>query len=493
MVTAADYVALTLPWVRPFVQHAAVDGLVTLGGYVGTLVALLIYPRTAARPGERAALAIDTMVSVGGLGLLSWVLVTQATASLVAEPGTVWWVRVFGLSQLALIAGLNVVIVRGQAVPSTRAFWWFISGQALYVPVVLLSQLFEARLIAAWPIDLVYYLGVLPTFVAAYLFRTDPMTAAPSGAGPTWLRDLNPLPLAMPLLVGGALLTMLVVRGPAGPALPLAATLVAMSLLLALRLLLSAHRTAMQAREEAAREERRQADRLQAVGRLAGGIAHEFNNLMARVIGNTELGEASLPIDAEAREHFVRARTAALRAAELTSQLLAFSGQRHTRPMLLDAEAVVHEAVQQATRDAGAGIGVDFTAGPGPAAIFADPGQLRGAIAQLVDNALEAMPQGGRLSVSVVRQTLSAPLGTSLLSVGAGTYVVTTVADTGVGMDAEAVRVACEPFYSTKPAHLGAGLGLAVVHGFVASHDGGLVIDSTPGMGTTVRVYLPAA
>lgn len=493
LVTAVDYVALTLPGLGPIARHPTIDGVITLGGYVGTLVALLLYPRTPARPGERAALAIDTTVSAGGLALLSWMLVTQAAESLAAEPANVWWVRVFGLSQLALIAGLNVVIVRGEAVPSTRAFWWFIAGQSLYVPVVLLSQLFEAGLIPVWPIDLVYYLGVLPTLVAACLIRRDPLSLSPAGAGPAWLRDLNPLPLAMPLCVGGVLLATIVAGSRSSTTLPLAAALVAISLLLSVRLLLSAHRTARLAREEAVHEQRRQADRLQAVGRLAGGIAHEFNNLMARIIGNTELGEASLPDGADAREHFVRARVAALRAADLTSQLLAFSGQRHALPVRVDAEAIVHDTVRRATADAAPGIGVECTAGPGPLAVVADPAQLRGAVARLVANALEAMPGGGRLTVSLTRQTLTAPLAPAVLPVPAGTYVVMAVSDTGVGMDAEALRVACEPFYSTKPAHLGAGLGLAVVHGFVASHEGGLAIESTPARGTTVCVYLRAA
>ncbi|MEZ5417580.1 MAG: ATP-binding protein [Vicinamibacterales bacterium] len=295
----------------------------------------------------------------------------------------------------------------------------------------------------------------------------------------------------MALFVGVALLAALT-AGQQRSALALAAALVAISALLAGRLLLSAHRAGALAREEAAREQRRQAERLEAVSRLAGGIAHEFNNLMARIIGNAELGEASLPAGAEAREHFVRARAAAARAADLTSQLLAFSGQRHTRPTLVDAETAAHESLRRATHDLGVGIGVEFTAGPGPSAVLADPEQLRGAVEQLIENAIEAMPQGGRLVIGLSREVLDTALESSVLSVPPGKYVVLTVADTGMGMNPDVVRIACEPFYSTKPAHLGAGLGLAVVHGFVTSHGGGLTIDSTPGAGTTVRLYLPA-
>jgi signal transduction histidine kinase len=474
------------PWIS-----ATTDSLLTLAGYVATLVALLIYPRAPARPGEGTPLAIDTAVSTGSLALLSWTLVTQVSQERATDATNELLILVFGVAQLALIAGLNVVVVRGLAVPSPRAFWWFVTGQVLYVPVTLAVQFQEAGLLPSWPGDVVYFLGVLPTFVACLAFRRDPMVLAGRG-GPAWLHDLNPLPLSMPLLLGVALLLTLAV-GPATSALPLAAALMAVSLLLAVRLLVSAHRTSLQARAEAEREQRRQGDRLQAVGRLAGGIAHEFNNLMARVVGHAELGEAAAEDATEVREHFAGARRAAVRAAELTSQLLAFSGQQRSQQTLVDAEATVHERYLRVVRDLPAAIQTELQRGPGPLAILADGAQLSDAVEQLIDNAVEAMPHGGRLSVRVAREQIHALTLLTPLSVPAGTYVVIAVADTGVGMAADAVAVACDPFYSTKPAHLGAGMGLASVHGFIAAHSGGLAIESEVGRGTTVRLYLPAA
>jgi signal transduction histidine kinase len=474
----------------PVLLSPGVDSVLTLAGYVATLAALLVYPRTPARAGESASLAIDFVITVGGLGLLSWTLVTEASVGRITDPMAQTYIRMFGLAQLAMIAGLNVVVVRGVVVPSARAFWWFIAGQTLYLPVVFLSQLSEAGLIADWPIDVVYYAGVLPTLVAAHLFRSDPMTAA-ADSGPAWLRDLNPLPLAMPLLSGIALLASLVV-GPTSAALPLAGTLVAISMLLAARLLLSAHRTAALAAADAAREQRRQAERLQAVGRLAGGVAHEFNNLMARVIGNAELGEASLPNGADARDYFARTRVAAERAADLTSQLLAFSGQQRTRPEAVDVSTLVDDVTHRAQRSIPLGIVLVRQHESGSSVALVDPLQLRAAVEELLDNAAEAMARGGRMVVRTGRQTLERPLVTPWLPVPAGTYVLVAVEDSGIGMTADALRVACDPFYSTKPAHLGAGLGLASVHGFIAAHGGGLAIDSVVGRGTTVRLYLPA-
>lgn len=476
----------------PTLVPPAVDSVLSLASYVATLWGLLVYPRKPARPGEHAALAIDAVVTVGGLGLLGWLLVTEASTELTADPASVLWIRMFGLSQLAMIVGLNVLIVRGLAVPSARAFWWYVTGQTLYIPVIALTQLAEAGVIDERAADLFYFLGLLPTLMAAVAFRIDPIETGSEGGGPLWLRDLNPLPLAMPLFVGAALLLSLTSGGMAR-ALPLAAALVAISLLLAARLLLSAHRTAALAQAAAAREQRRQADRLQALGRLAGGVAHEFNNLMARVIGNTELGEASLPAGSDARDYFGRARAAAQRAADLTSQLLAFSGQQRTRLEMVDADTLVHETYLRLSRALPAAIVPELQRGGGPCAVFADPAQLRAAMEQIVDNAVEAMPNGGRLVVTVSRETLRQPLVSTLLSAPPGTYVVAAVGDTGSGMTAEAIAVACDPFYSTKPAHLGAGLGLASVHGVVAAHAGGLVIESAPGRGTTVRLYLPAA
>lgn len=492
LATAVDYVLL-LPEALggPVLISQTVDAWISLASYLGSLATLLLYPRTAARSGETAALALDTIITVGGVSLLSWTLVTQPSEAVTRDATAHLFVRMFGLAQLAMLAGVNVVVVRGAPLPSVRAFWWFVSGQMLYLPVVCLAQLQEAGFVASWPVDVVYFLGVLPTLVAAHLMRTDPIGPANAG-GAHWFLGLNPLPLVIPVIIGVALVGVLV-AGATAPALWLAIALTGISVLLVVRLLLSARHNAAFVQAEGVREQRRQAERLQALGRLAGGIAHEFNNLMARVIGNTELGEASLPAGSPAADHFVKARTAAMRAGALTQQLLAFSGQQRTRRVLVDADTIVHETYLRAASGLPLGISPALERGPGPHAVIADAAQLRGAIEELVTNAVEAMPDGGRLAVRLHRETLAQPLVTPWLVVPPGAYVVVAVADSGVGMTAEAVALACDPFHSTKPAHVGGGLGLASVHGFVAAHHGGIAIESAPGEGTTVRLYLPAA
>lgn len=490
--TGINYLLL-LPglWGGPSVISDEVNNVLTLLSYLGGFAALLIFPHARPRPGERASLAIDLLITAGGLGVLSWVLVTLPSVAELTDAVQQRWVLYLGIAQLTMLAGVNLVTVRGQVVPSRRAFWWFVIGQAAYIPVVLLSQLESAALIDPLWSTVIYFWGVLPTLAAAVAMRVDPIATTVQSRGPVWIRDFNPLPLVAPVAVGACLLVLLS-RGEYTHTLALAATLVAISVLLAVRLLLSAHHSSQLARQEADNEGRRQAERLNAVGRLAGGIAHEFNNLMARVVGNAELGEATVSPDSSGREYFGKVKVAAMRAAELTGQLLAFSGQQRTHLTPVDVEVTVRALVQQATRSLPAGIVTRLQIGHGPFMVHADAAQLATALEQLVENAVAAMPDGGRLELTVALEDLMAPLETPLISVPPGRYVTLSVCDTGVGIPAASLAVVCDPFYSTKPPHLAAGLGLASVHGIVVSHSGGLLIDSTLGAGTCVILYLPA-
>ncbi len=490
--SAVNYLLLMPPLAGgPELLSPNVDAALTLMVYLAGFAALIVYPRTPARLGERAPLVIDVMITAGGLGLLSWLLVTQPSVARVVDPAQQRVVFAFGLAQLAILVGVNLVIMRGQMVPSRRAFWWFATGQATYIPVVLFAQLERAAAVDPRWSTVFYFAGVIPSLAAAVAMRGDPLGGVAQSRGPAWLRDFNPLPLVAPVAVGASLILLLSLE-TYDYALPLAATLVAVSLLLAVRLLLSAHHSARLAREEAAKERRRQAEKLQAVGRLAGGVAHEFNNLMARVVGNAELGEASLPPGVPERENFHRVKVAAMRAAELTRQLLAFSGQQRTLLTPIDAEPTVRAVLQEAIHALPGGIVTDLQVGPGPFAVHADESQLAAALEQIVENAVEAMPGGGRLEVGLRREYLHDPLSTPFISVPPGEYVAISVRDTGVGIPPASLESVCDPFYSTKSRHLAAGLGLASVHGIVVSHSGGMRIDSTLGVGTTVTLYLPS-
>ncbi|MEP7117996.1 MAG: ATP-binding protein, partial [Acidobacteriota bacterium] len=492
LASAVNYLALLPPeWGGPVLVPDLANSGLSLLSYLGGLAALLIYPRSPARPGERASLVIDLLITTGGLGVLSWVLVTLPSVATLTSVTERYWVLSFGVAQLAMLIGINLVIVRGQVVPSRRAFWWFVVGQATYIPVVLLTQLESAAPTDPRWSTAIYFWGVLPTLAAALAMRGDPITAAPRAKGPVWIRDFNPLPLVATAAVGACLLFLLTI-GAHHYALAVAATLVAVSLLLAVRLLLSAHHSARLVREEADKERRQHAEKLQAVGRLAGGVAHDFNNLMARVVGHAELGEASLGPDAPARENLARVKVAALRAAELTRQLLAFSGRQRSQLASVEVEPAVRAVLQAAMRTLPTTVVASLQVGPGQLAVYADAAQFGTVVEQLIENAVDAMPRGGVLDVNVAFEQLHEPLATPQIPVPAGRYLAISVRDTGVGIAPELLAVVCDPFYSTKPPHLAAGLGLASVHGIMASHSGGLLIDSSPGEGTRVVVYWPA-
>ena len=492
VLTAINYLAILPPQLGgPTLITESVDDLWTFLAYVAATAALFVYPRRPQRPGERSPLLLDLLITTGGFGLIGWTLVTVPSAASADTAYAFRGVVLFGIVQALLLVGLNVVVVRGLKVPSRRAFWWFVAGQAAYIPVVVLAQFDRAGFTDPLWGSAFYYLGVLPTAAGALAMRADPLAATPESGGPSWLRDFNPLPLAAVVAVSACLLTVLVGGAPQY-AVQLAATLVAVSLLLAVRLLLSAHHSARLARDEADKERRQQAEKLQAVGRLAGGVAHEFNNLMARVVGHAELGEAAVGPDHSARENFAKVKVAALRAAELTRQLLAFSGQQRTHLAPVDVEATVRAVVGQAAHALPAGIESSLQIGSGPFVVHADDTQLAAALEQLIENAVEAMPRGGQLELAVTRERLQDPLATPLLSVPPGRYVTLSVRDTGVGMPEASLAVVCDPFYSTKPPHLAAGLGLASVHGIMASHSGGLLIESRVAEGTRVSLYLPS-
>jgi signal transduction histidine kinase len=490
---AVNYLLLVPPVLGgPQLLSAAADSVLTLAGYVLTLVALVIYPRAPARRGERLALYIDLLITAGGIGLVSWMLITAPVAAGTEAPAAYWLVIVFGVAQIAMLIGLNIVVVRGLPVPSHRAFWWFVAGQAMYLPVVVLAQFESAGYLSGLWGTAFYFWGVLPTIVGMLAMHYDPVMPAIVRAGPAWLSEFNPLPLLVPLAVGAGLLFALVV-GPATAALPLAATLTAVSLLMATRLLLSARHAAQLTRAETDAERRRQRDKMQAVARLAGGVAHEFNNLMTRVIGHAELGEDTLSPGADARLEFQQIRAAAERATALTSQLLTFSGRQRAKLEQLDIAAWLRAGFPAVAAALPPGIEPQLHVRDGPTLVWADGAQLAIALGQIAANAAEAMPAGGRLQVELVRRDLAQALATPLLRVPAGRYAVLQMRDSGRGIPPDDLAAICDPFFSTKAPYLAAGLGLASVYGIVAAHGGGLAVESVVGAGTTVSIYLPTA
>lgn len=237
-------------------------------------------------------------------------------------------------------------------------------------------------------------------------------------------------------------------------------------------------------------EQLRVAQQLEAVGRLAGGVAHDFNNILSIIRGHSELLLAGA--DERARNGLEQIRRAAERAASLTQQLLAFSRKQVLQPKLLDLNEAVADVEKMLARVIGEDIELIASLHPSLSLVKADPGQVEQVLMNLAVNARDAMPHGGKLIMETSNEEIGAERVREL-ELKPGRYVVLTVIDTGHGMDAGTLAHIFEPFFTTKPMGKGTGLGLATVYGIVKQSGGGVQVESTPGSGTTFRIYLPAA
>jgi signal transduction histidine kinase/response regulator of citrate/malate metabolism len=240
----------------------------------------------------------------------------------------------------------------------------------------------------------------------------------------------------------------------------------------------------------------RQAQKMEAIGQLTGGVAHDFNNLLQVVVGNLDglkrrIDDAGMPSRSEVTRAVDRAMRGAERAASLTQRLLAFSRRQPLEPRPVDLNRLVTGMSELLRRTLGKNIAIETVLGGGLWRICADPNQLENAVLNLAVNARDAMPEGGKLTIESANAHLDEAYASEQQEVQPGQYVMLAISDTGAGMTREVIASAFDPFFTTKEVGQGTGLGLSQVYGFVRQSNGHVRIYSEPGNGTTVCIYLP--
>ena len=244
-------------------------------------------------------------------------------------------------------------------------------------------------------------------------------------------------------------------------------------------------------REHEIQAQLQHAQKMEVAGRLAGGVAHDFNNVLTIITGRTQILLRRMPADDPRRRDVALIQEAALRAAGLTRQLLLFSRKQAVVPRVVALETVVGDMEKMLHRLIGEDIELALVTEPGTGRVKADPGQLEQVLMNLVVNARDAMPGGGRITITVSNVDVDAALTRRHVGLRPGPYVVVEVRDTGCGMDAETQRLIFEPFFTTKAPDKGTGLGLSIVYSIVKHTEGEVIVESAPGRGTAFRIFLP--
>ncbi|MFH1887148.1 MAG: PAS domain S-box protein [Pseudomonadota bacterium] len=243
--------------------------------------------------------------------------------------------------------------------------------------------------------------------------------------------------------------------------------------------------------QKQAEEQLRQAQKMEAVGRLAGGVAHDFNNMLNIILGYAEMAMENLPPDSEIREDIQEIEHAAMRSADLTRQLLAFSRKQIVEPRVVNINRVLEEQWKMLSRLIGEDIRMEFHPGPDLWNVCMDPSQMDQILANLSVNARDAIAGVGAVTIETENVVLDETFSSKHLEAVPGEYVMIAFSDTGTGMDEATVERIFEPFFTTKERDRGTGLGLSTVYGIVKQNKGVVHVYSEPGLGTTFTMYFP--
>jgi signal transduction histidine kinase len=465
-------------------------GILSVASHAVVLVGVVLLPRRPTSRPDRIRLVLDgaaMLIVVGVQYVVLSALADTATDKAALKLATLGPTAIVEAITLSVI---NVIAVRGRPLPSPRAHWTSIGGLVFLILTQTVVQLVAVGAIGEMRYRDVCYIFALGVFAMAGEFhRTDPVKPRTSANEPRWLLAYNPLPSLLTIGIV-ALLLLCLMRGQMYAATLCAAGLLPLFLLLTVRVHVTTAESIQLLQEDAVHEEELQAAKMEAIGRLAGGIAHEFNNLMMTVIGHAELGVSDAKADGPLREDFGRILEAGQRAASLTSQLLHFSGKQITIRERVRIGELIRSLRRALTLAAGA-VPVEFTFDADDPEVLADPAQMTQVALQLVGNARDSIVGPGRILMTVRTVTLNSALPTLFLQVESGRYVLLETTDTGYGIQPDQLPRIFDPFFTIGDGRPSPGLGLAAVHGIVAAHHGGLMVESAPGLGSKFRIYIP--
>ena len=238
----------------------------------------------------------------------------------------------------------------------------------------------------------------------------------------------------------------------------------------------------------------RQMQKMEAIGQLAGGVAHDFNNILTAILGNAEMAAMKTPADHPARPNLTRILEAGARASHLVQQILTFTHQQEFSRTVLNLTTVIHEALNLLQATLPANIKLTAACETDAPPVLADATQIHQVVMNLCTNAWHALKgQPGQITMELTPITLPRALRSFHATLQPGHYARLSIRDTGCGMEPETVERIFDPFFTTKPVGQGTGLGLSVVHGIIRGHEGAIVVESRPGQGTTFHLYFPAA
>jgi signal transduction histidine kinase len=476
-----------LGWFTPL--PAAASAVVTLSTYGIAVVGLLYWPRAPLSRARWWHFGLDATIGAAGMSLFLVVLATLPGTHPSVGANERLTVQTYGLAQLLDLIALNVVMIRGLPLPSRRAFWTFMTALVLEIVSLVLIQYFTAVLppgATSKYDDALYIIVQLLYAWSGILFLYDPLRQPETSLLPSWMLTFNPLPL-LAIAGVGALLVSESMAGHPEMVRTLAIGLVLLVVLLVLRLMATVWENVRLVRQGAAL----QAEKLEALRRIAGGISHEFNNMLTAVIGHADLGLSEVEPASRVGHDLQGIRAAAERAAHLTHQLLAFSGRQFTGLAPLDLAAELRALAPRLREAAGPRVTVVLELPASPARTLGDAAQLGEFVLTLARRAERGMPGGGTLRLELAEVELEGPLTDATLMVGAGAYILLSVGDTGSAIPPELLAHLFEPYFPAGSNSRVPELGLAALHGIAAVHGAGLRVQAVQPHGTVFSLYLP--